>query len=58
MNYTLHLSISYNLVYINKQNLEKVQLEFEIIIQFCFMCLSLCEEHTIIIHLSLYHVSA
>ena len=31
----------YKLVYINRQNLEKVQSEFEIRIQFCAMCLNL-----------------
>ena len=44
-------------VYFNRKSLERVQLEFEIRIQFCVMCLNLCEDHTIIIHLSLRHVS-
>ena len=43
-------------IYINRQNLEKVQLEFEIRIQFCNMCLNLCGDHKIIIYLSLCHV--
>ena len=34
------------------QNLEKVQLEFEIRIQFCTLYLNLCVDHSIIIHLS------
>ena len=34
------------------QNLEKVQLEFEIIIQFCALYLNLCVDHYITIHLS------
>ena len=40
------------IIYNNKQSLEKVQLEFEIRIQFCVMCLNLCKDRTIIIHLS------
>ena len=39
-------------IYINKQSLEKVQLEFEIRIQFCTLYLNLCVDHSIIIHLS------
>ena len=38
----------YTLVYINKQNSEKVKLEFEIRIQFCTMCLNLCGDYIII----------
>ena len=34
------------------QNLEKIQLEFEIIIQFCALYLNLCVDHYITIHLS------
>ena len=41
------------IIYNNKQSLEKVQLEFEIRIQFCVMCRNLCGDYTIIIHLSL-----
>ena len=41
------------IIYNNKQSLEKVQLEFEIKIQFCVMCQNLCGDYTIIIHLSL-----
>ena len=37
---------------INRQKLEKVQLQFEIRIQICTMCLNLCGDHFIIIHLS------
>ena len=37
----------YIYIYINKQSLEKIQLEFEIRIQFCTM------DHTKIIHLNL-----
>ena len=29
-------------VYFNRKSLERVQLEFEIRIQFCVMCLNLC----------------
>ena len=47
----------YIYIYINRQNLEKVQLEFEIRIQFCNMCLNLCGDHAIISHLSLCHMS-
>ena len=54
--YELFLEAFYG-IYINKQILEKVQLQFEIRIQFCVMCLNLCEDHIIIIHLSLCHVS-
>ena len=54
--YELFLEAFYG-IYINKQSLEKVQLQFEIRIQFCVMCLNLCEDHIIIIHLSLCHVS-
>ena len=32
--------------------MKKVQLEFEIKIQFCIMCLNLCGDHIIIICLS------
>ena len=35
------------------QNLEKVQLEFEIRIQFSVMCLNLCRDHIIIINLNI-----
>ena len=48
---TVHCLI-YIYIYINRQSLKKVQSEFEIIIQFCAMCLNLCGDHTIIIHLS------
>ena len=41
----------------DERMIEKVQLEFEIRIQFCAMCLNLCGDNTIIIHLSLCHVS-
>ena len=40
------------IIYNNKQSLEKVQLEFEIRIQFYVMCWNLCGDYTIIIHLS------
>ena len=54
----LSLSLSiYIYIYINRQNLEKVQLKFEIRIQFCAMYLNLCRDYTIIIHLSLCHMS-
>ena len=36
----------------DERMIEKVQLEFEIRIKFCAMCLNLCKDHTIIIHLS------
>ena len=36
----------------DERMIEKVQLEFEIRIQFYFMCLNLCEGQTIIIHLN------
>ena len=44
------------IIYNNKQNLEKVQLEFEIRIQFFAMCLNLCGNHTIFIHLILCYM--
>ena len=42
----------YKVVYINRQNLEKVQLKFEIKIQFCVICLNLSGDYLIIIYLS------
>ena len=36
----------------DERMIEKIQLEFEIRIQFCAMCLNLCGGQTIIIHLS------
>ena len=47
----------YIYIYINRKSSEKIQLKFEIKIQFCVMCLNLCGDYTIIIHLSLCHVS-
>ena len=54
---SLCVCMGYKLVYINKQNSEKVQLAFKIRIQFCAMCLNLCGDYTIIISLSLCHMS-
>ena len=45
-------ALSYKLVYISRQSLEKIQL-----VSNFALCLNLCENHTIIIHFSLCHVS-
>ena len=44
------LASIYIYIYINRQNLEKVQLEFKIRIQFCVLRLNLnlCDDHFII----------
>ena len=42
----------YIYIYINRESLEKFQLEFEIIIQCGIMCLNLYGDYTIIIHLN------
>ena len=39
-------------IYINRESLEKFQLEFEIIIPCYIMCLNLYGDYTIIIHLN------